>query len=106
MEYEEIEQQEHILNEEEKKISTVWIEILGHSNFTKNDNFFDVGGHSLLSTKLIFSLRKLYDCEFPLDILLKNPTISSLALGTLTVCIFLLKLFKLFNLLFLIQIIL
>jgi len=39
-------------------IAEVWTEVLGGGNFSLNDNFFDMGGHSLLSMKVIFQIEK------------------------------------------------
>ena len=42
----------------EKKIAEVWQEVLGISQISVNDNFFDIGGHSLLALKSIIQLEK------------------------------------------------
>ncbi len=42
----------------EKYLATVWCEALGIERVSVHDNFFDLGGHSLLSMKVIERIRK------------------------------------------------
>ncbi|MGE0684115.1 MAG: phosphopantetheine-binding protein, partial [Candidatus Binatia bacterium] len=45
-----------------------------------HDNFFTLGGHSILAAQLLTRLRTTFDVELPLPNLFKAPTISELAL--------------------------
>lgn len=62
----------------EKKITKVWTEFLG-SNIGINDNFFEIGGDSLLILKIISLLREEGIVLTPSDFY-KNPTIKDLSL--------------------------
>lgn len=42
----------------EKKVASIWGEILGLSEIFLEDNFFDIGGNSLLSIKVIYEIEK------------------------------------------------
>eukprot|EP01147_Barroeca_monosierra_P005098 gene5098-139_t len=44
-----------------------------------HDSFFEVGGHSILATKVTFELRAVLRQELPINMLYKYPTISKLA---------------------------
>ncbi|MCX7594875.1 MAG: amino acid adenylation domain-containing protein, partial [Fischerella sp.] len=63
----------------EENLATIWSELLGLEQVSINDNFFDLGGHSLLLTQLIFRVRETFQVELPLRSLFDMPTIASLA---------------------------
>jgi L-aminoadipate-semialdehyde dehydrogenase len=44
-----------------------------------DESFFDLGGHSILATRLIFELRKAFVVEAPLGLVFERPTINGLA---------------------------
>ncbi|KAJ3298155.1 large subunit of alpha-aminoadipate reductase [Borealophlyctis nickersoniae] len=44
-----------------------------------DDNFFDVGGHSILATRLVFEMRKSFAIDIPLNIVYREPTIRGMA---------------------------
>ncbi len=67
-------------SEVERAIATVWAEVLGLSKVGVNDNFFEIGGHSLLGIQVIVRLREtLGVTELSLSSLFTTPTIASLA---------------------------
>jgi len=57
----------------------MWTELLGLQQIGINDNFFDLGGHSLGATQLISRLRSAFQIELPLRSLFETPTISGLS---------------------------
>jgi amino acid adenylation domain-containing protein/non-ribosomal peptide synthase protein (TIGR01720 family) len=63
----------------EHKIREVWRDVLGLDHIGRNDNFFDLGGHSLLLLRVHARLRDLVDRELPVVSLLQHPTVSALA---------------------------
>lgn len=63
----------------EQTILNVWKEVLAASQIGTNDNFFDVGGHSLLLTKVQMRLRELLGEDIPMVRLYRYPTVSLLA---------------------------
>jgi amino acid adenylation domain-containing protein/non-ribosomal peptide synthase protein (TIGR01720 family) len=63
----------------EAMLHELWIELLGIENIDANDNFFHIGGHSLLSIKLISRVNKIFSRNFRITVIFENPTIRSLA---------------------------
>ncbi len=63
----------------EKIIGSVWEDALGVQNVGTTDNFFDLGGHSLLLVKVHDKLRKLFEKELSITDLFRYSTIRSLA---------------------------
>jgi amino acid adenylation domain-containing protein len=65
-------------NEIERKIATVWQEVLRVERVGVRDNFFDLGGHSLLMVQVHNRLREEFETEFSVVELFKNPTVGAL----------------------------
>ena len=65
--------------EPEMKIAAIWQEVLGVEQVGIHDNFFDVGGHSLLLIRVHSRLRKSLHMHYSIIDLFRFPTISSLA---------------------------
>lgn len=63
----------------EKLISDVWCSVLQRSTVNIDDNFFDIGGHSLLLTRVNEELQRQFQREIPLIHLFEYPTIRSLS---------------------------
>ena len=65
----------------EERIAKIWREVLGLDEVGIHDNFFDVGGHSLLLLRVHSRLTAEFDCADELDVtdLFDYPTIESLA---------------------------
>ncbi|MES2703277.1 MAG: amino acid adenylation domain-containing protein [Bacteroidota bacterium] len=66
-------------NELEKTIQVVWQEVLAEPRIGVNDNFFDLGGQSLLAVELITLVEKAIERTLPVNIIYKCPTIARLA---------------------------
>lgn len=66
-------------NEVEEKIAAIWQEVLGLEKVGINDNFMDMGGHSLLVISIISKIHKALDVELQLRDVFDNPTIKQLA---------------------------
>ncbi|MEG4572782.1 amino acid adenylation domain-containing protein [Microcoleus sp. N3A4] len=63
----------------EQIIATVWQQVLHLEKVGVEDNFFDLGGHSLLIAQAHSQLREVVDREVSIIEMFKYPTISSLA---------------------------
>ena len=65
--------------EAEVLIASIWQEILQLEKLSIHDNFFDLGGHSLLMVQIHRNLQKIFSQELSMIELFKYPTIHSLA---------------------------
>lgn len=72
---------EQNFSELETAIRDLWVEVLPNrpASIAKDDSFFDLGGHSILGTRMIFELRKKLNVDVPLGVIFKNPTIEAFA---------------------------
>jgi acyl transferase domain-containing protein/acyl carrier protein len=66
-------------NELERRIVEVWQNLLGIEPVGIHDNFFDLGGDSLLGTQLVAQLRSIFQTEFPMRGLFEGPTVAGAA---------------------------
>ena len=67
-------------NSTEKKLVEIWSKVLWlEQKIGIHDNFFDLGGHSLLSVRLIAEIEKEFNQKVPLTALFKLGTITELA---------------------------
>ncbi|OBA26327.1 hypothetical protein HANVADRAFT_53200 [Hanseniaspora valbyensis NRRL Y-1626] len=64
---------------DELKILQLWTSILPTKpvDVSPTDTFFDLGGHSILATKMIFQLRKEFGVDLPLGTIFKHPSIAA-----------------------------
>jgi amino acid adenylation domain-containing protein len=65
--------------EAERAIAAVWKDVLGLDSVGVADNFFDLGGHSLLLVQAHARLREIFRQDFSVIDLFKYPTVGSLA---------------------------
>jgi len=63
----------------ERTIAGIWSEVLGREEIGTQDNFFDLGGHSLRLLLVHLRLREAIGVEIPLFELFQYPTVSTLA---------------------------
>lgn len=68
-------------HEVEEKLADLWSEILDleKNTISIDDNFFEMGGHSLRATLLSNHVHKVFQVEMPLAEIFKQPTIRKLS---------------------------
>ena len=66
-------------SEAEKAVGQAWKDVLGRAVLNIDDNFFDVGGTSVLAVRLHRELAKRFGREFPLVSVFEYPSIRTLA---------------------------
>jgi hypothetical protein len=62
----------------DRAIAEVWQEVLRVDRVGLHDNFFDLGGHSLLLMQVQGKLRLLLEREIPIVELFRHPTVAAL----------------------------
>ncbi|MGC2192721.1 MAG: non-ribosomal peptide synthetase [Candidatus Dormiibacterota bacterium] len=63
----------------EEALVVVVAELLGLSTVGTDENFFVLGGHSLLGAQLIARISQMYDVELPLRSVFDGPTVAEMA---------------------------
>jgi amino acid adenylation domain-containing protein len=66
-------------NAMEETLCRLWQEVLRLERVGINDNFFRIGGHSLLGVQVISRIKLIFSTEMPLSILFTAPTVASMA---------------------------
>jgi len=66
-------------NTTEEKLVAIWQEVLGVEKIGINDDFFEMGGHSLKVTSLVAKIHKILNVEVPLKEIFKNSTIKGIS---------------------------
>lgn len=63
----------------ERLIADVWADLLGVDQVGVHDNFFEVGGSSLLGLQIVHRLRSDFQLAVPLTVVYEGPTVRTLA---------------------------
>ncbi|MEO1070211.1 MAG: condensation domain-containing protein, partial [Cyanobacteria bacterium J06638_6] len=63
----------------ELTLTQIWESVLGVSPLSVDDNFFDVGGDSLLAVQLFNQMQQQLDCALPLATLFQAPNVRKFA---------------------------
>ena len=65
--------------ETEKALADIWAKLLKVERIGIHDDFFDMGGHSLMAMRAVSQIGEMYEVNLPLAVLLEAPTIAELA---------------------------
>ena len=64
----------------EMALAELWATSLGCTQVSIHDNFFDLGGNSLLATRILARVRETLHIDLPLRALFESPTVAALAM--------------------------
>jgi phthiocerol/phenolphthiocerol synthesis type-I polyketide synthase E len=62
-----------------RKLTAIWQELLGQAPISVEQNYFDLGGDSLLAVKLFGQIEKTFNVALPLATLFEAPSIGEMA---------------------------
>lgn len=62
-----------------QRLRQIWSEVLGISEVRPEDNFFDLGGHSLMAIQVLSRIRSAFAIELEAEAIFKAPTLNGLA---------------------------
>ncbi|WP_144481912.1 non-ribosomal peptide synthetase [Bacillus pumilus] len=65
--------------ETEKRLASIWSELLDVSNISCGDHFFLLGGHSLKATQMLSAVRQRMGFDVPLAVLFEHTRLGELA---------------------------
>ncbi|MCT8343393.1 non-ribosomal peptide synthase/polyketide synthase [Photorhabdus kleinii] len=65
--------------ETETVLAAIWCELLGIEQVSRHDNFFALGGHSLVAVRIINRIMAVLSVELPLAELFNSPSLTALA---------------------------
>ena len=65
--------------EVERVLAGFWADLLGVAQVGVEDDFFALGGHSLIAVRLFAMIRRQWKIDFPISILFEAPTIARCA---------------------------
>lgn len=63
----------------EREMFAIWSEMLGHDELGVHENFYMVGGHSLMAIRLIARANERFGTALSVDALFSNPTVAGLS---------------------------
>ncbi|MBZ9845110.1 non-ribosomal peptide synthetase [Mesorhizobium sp. CA5] len=63
----------------ERRVAAVFAEVLGTEPPGIHDDFFDLGGHSLIAMQLLARLQDIFQVGLPIDSMFERPTVARLS---------------------------
>ena len=73
------EERERPRDEIEAKLGEIWEEVLHRKEIGINDNFFDLGGHSILAAQMLSRINKTFGIKIPIKSIFRNQKFINLS---------------------------
>ncbi|MCP5048616.1 MAG: hypothetical protein GY940_15710 [bacterium] len=64
----------------EQRMAVIWKEVLKYDEIKPEDNFFRLGGHSLMANQVLNKIKKVFHLELDFEDIFKFPTLKSFSL--------------------------
>jgi phthiocerol/phenolphthiocerol synthesis type-I polyketide synthase E len=61
------------------RVAAIWCAVLGVEDIQPDDDFFDLGGNSLVAVQLIAQVRKAFGVKLPMRAVFDTPTVNGMA---------------------------
>jgi acyl carrier protein len=68
-------------SEVEQELVKIWAAVLGLQRVGVNDNFFKLGGNSIIAAQLLSRVRDSFQVELPLRLMFEMPTVAGLSIS-------------------------
>ncbi|WP_436763971.1 non-ribosomal peptide synthetase [Streptosporangium sp. V21-05] len=65
--------------ETEQAIAAIWAEVLKLKRIAREDDFLEIGGHSLVAAQVITQVRETFTVNVPIRVLFENPVLADFA---------------------------
>ena len=66
-------------NSVEETLAKIWAEVLDLDQVGIDDNFFDLGGHSIAASRVISRVLNIFSMQLPIRALFDSPTVAEMA---------------------------
>ncbi|MEE1745567.1 MULTISPECIES: phosphopantetheine-binding protein [unclassified Streptomyces] len=63
----------------ERRLAEIWAEVLRLDKVKRDQDFFEIGGDSLLATTVVLKACRVWDVKFTVRVLLAAPVLAELA---------------------------
>ncbi|MFG2351148.1 phosphopantetheine-binding protein [Streptomyces phaeochromogenes] len=65
--------------ETERRLAMIWADVLKLDKVGRDQDFFGLGGDSLLATKVVLEARRVWNIDFTVRVLIDAPVLADLA---------------------------
>lgn len=63
----------------ERQLAMIWADVLKLDKVGRDQNFFNLGGDSLLATRVVLEARRIWKIDFTVRVLIDTPVLAELA---------------------------